>query len=324
MPAEAPAEPPGASKPEPVVLADGTRIIPAADPVLPRYAKLADLGLVIASAPLAEAVVDTVGNPDHRHVDRAAALLSSLPPAVLDVVRAPGGAKATALALVLDSRPEMRAQQDALLATMPDRDIASRIQALAPSLRTLDPRSRLPLLDLVLPELATLDAAPRQAFAATLDQLVRSGGRTTIGQLVVQVVVANALRPHADRISRVRFRKVADVRADAVAILSLLAHAGAQGPAAQHAYARGVARLELASPPAMRDAEELSVEGVLGALERLRALAPLAKPLVVRACAECVLADGRVHIREMEIMRALSAAIDCPLPPQVTDATVPA
>jgi len=324
MPAATLADPPAAGKPEPIILADGRRIIPASDPVMPRYAKLDDLGLVIAAAPSAQRVVEAVGNPDHRHVDRAAALLASLPPVVLDVVRAPGGARATAFALVLDPRPEARERQNALLATMADTEVARRTLALEPSLRALDPRSRLPLLDMVVPELAALDPAQRQAFATTLDQLVRAGGRTTIPQLVVQIVVANGLRPRAERLSGVRFRKVADVAADAVVILSLLAHAGGPASAAQYAFAQGAARLGLASPPTMLDAAGLSVEGVLRALERLNALAPLEKPFVVRACADCVLADGNVHIREMEIMRALSAAIDCPLPPQVTEAAVAA
>ena len=68
----------------------------------------------------------------------------------------------------------------------------------------------------------------------------------------------------------------------------------------------------------------LAYEPYVELAERLNALAPLEKPVVVRACADCVLADGNVHIREVEIMRALSAAIDCPLPPQVAEPLVAA
>ena len=79
-------------------------------------------------------------------------------------------------------------------------------------------------------------------------------------------------------------------------------------------------RLGLPGTPELLDTADLSLEKILAALERLNGLAPLEKPLVVLACAECVRADGKVHVREMEIMRALSAAIDCPLPPLVSDA----
>jgi len=52
-----------------------------------------------------------------------------------------------------------------------------------------------------------------------------------------------------------------------------------------------------------------------GALERLRHLAPFAKPGLLKACVEAAGADGVFRIAEAELIRMVAATLDCPLPP---------
>jgi hypothetical protein len=39
------------------------------------------------------------------------------------------------------------------------------------------------------------------------------------------------------------------------------------------------------------------------------------KKRVIEACAACIGADGRVTIEEAELLRVISDALDCPMPP---------
>ena len=59
----------------------------------------------------------------------------------------------------------------------------------------------------------------------------------------------------------------------------------------------------------------LSLAAVESALRELALLAPLKKPLVIKACLDVVMADGRIAVAEGELMRAICAALDTPLPP---------
>ena len=191
----------------------------------------------------------------------------------------------------------------------------------------LDPRCRLPLLDLALAELSSLAAAQRRTFLALLDTLIRADQRITLQEFVIQVIMENGLRPDAARSREVKFKALDDVGAEAALLLSLLAHAGADGgdaAAVQNAFARGAEKLGLRETPALLRIEQVSLTLVARALERLSALAPLRKPAVILACVECVQADGVVRVTEMEILRALAAAIDCPLPPQLSQAQLAA
>ena len=56
---------------------------------------------------------------------------------------------------------------------------------------------------------------------------------------------------------------------------------------------------------------------VRDALEKLSQLAPLEKEAFMTACAELAAADGNVRLVEHELLRAIAAALDCPMPPSV-------
>ena len=58
------------------------------------------------------------------------------------------------------------------------------------------------------------------------------------------------------------------------------------------------------------------------ALDRLRQLAPLKKAIVVLACVDTALADEKLVVSEMELLRTIGMAIDCPLPPMLEDRAV--
>ena len=64
--------------------------------------------------------------------------------------------------------------------------------------------------------------------------------------------------------------------------------------------------------------EQLSTGRVAEALERLRHLAPLRKPGVLKACVEAAAADGAVGLAEGELVRMVAATLDCPVPPLLT------
>src|SRR5439155_1021109 len=88
----------------------------------------------------------------------------------------------------------------------------------------------------------------------------------------------------------------------------------AAGAEVQAAFEKGAAALKLGwrSPLA---AERMTSATIGGALERLRHLAPFAKPGLLKACVATAGADGVFRIAEAELIRMVAATLDCPLPP---------
>ena len=50
-------------------------------------------------------------------------------------------------------------------------------------------------------------------------------------------------------------------------------------------------------------------------MEELCQLKPLQKPQLLKACVETVSADQQIKPIEMELVRAVAAIMDCPIPP---------
>ena len=47
----------------------------------------------------------------------------------------------------------------------------------------------------------------------------------------------------------------------------------------------------------------------------MKLLAPLKKPALIKACVAVVMADDRLSLAEGELVRAICAALDSPVPP---------
>lgn len=100
-------------------------------------------------------------------------------------------------------------------------------------------------------------------------------------------------------------------------LLSVLAHAGQDDPtAAARAFRAGMS--ELLVPTAGQDLlprARANLESLARALREIDAASPSVKKRVLAAAATCIAHDGKVTPAEGELLRAIAASIDCPLPP---------
>jgi hypothetical protein len=118
-------------------------------------------------------------------------------------------------------------------------------------------------------------------------------------------------------------KRIADLRAEAMLVLLLIAHAGirrdATGPRGeelQAAIRAGTAEMGLPEPGAASEmTSQLTLESAGAALEALKSLAPMQKALLVKGLFAAVSADGTIRLAEAELMRLVGAVLDCPLPP---------
>jgi hypothetical protein len=84
------------------------------------------------------------------------------------------------------------------------------------------------------------------------------------------------------------------------------------------AFQRGAGYLDVPEGAVhLLSGEACSLARVDSALDRLPQASPSAKRNVLLACAQTVAADGQVLYREAELLRAIAAALDCPVPPFV-------
>jgi len=154
--------------------------------------------------------------------------------------------------------------------------------------------------------------AARDRFLAEYAALVECDQRVTLREFVLLTFLRQRLRPGAGEPVAARYRRIEELSDDARAMLSLVALAS--GRTTDKAFARGAGVLELGWNAPL-PAEALTSGAVSASFERLRHLAPLAKPALLRACVEAAMADGSLRLAEAELLRAVAATLDCPVPP---------
>lgn len=269
------------------------------------------LGAAVAGA--------TLGQVEPASVDRAHALIDGIPAALRSAAHDPFGARAAMYVLLLSDDDAVRSRQLDHIDREAEPGVPELVRELLAAAQHLPHASRLPLTHLAVPALKTL--APRQyeRFKGNLVALIRADARLSRFEWVLHQVLTKELRAHFGGASRRRGpgRALRDERAACATLLSAIARTGhADEQARIEAWSAGWQALGLFGPEPDHDAgEDPNQQRLNEAMRRLRDLAPLAKPKLIKACIATAAHDGLLLDDERDLLQGVAAALDCPLPP---------
>lgn len=188
-------------------------------------------------------------------------------------------------------------------------------------MQSLDPRAKLPLVDLTLPTLRHLDPADYHQFEQVVQDLIEYDRDIDLFEYALQKILFRHLQPYYETHAQPprRYSSLQSLLEECSVLLSALAHVGQEDESAEAAaFQRGAAYLDAPEGAVQLLAGEArSLARVDSALDRLAQAAPNVKRNVLLACAQTVAADGQVLSREAELLRAIADALDCPIPPFV-------
>ena len=238
-------------------------------------------------------------------LQRAARHQSDVIPMLLGLLHAPPGGTRDAQQYELRARTDVRLTEQAL-------DYADRMADLNPMLR-------LPLASLAFPLLRRRPRRELQHFMDTVFALIHADGEVSLFEYclgrLLQTQVSESLDPARAWVPG--NKRLADYKAQAVALLAVVAKAGHQNPAdALRAYSAALTRVfpRLNAPYA-------PPSDILGALDEvwpaLDALQPLGKELLIEGLVASISRDGFVTVAESELLRTVCASLHCPLPPML-------
>jgi len=227
----------------------------------------------------------------------------------------PFTARALVFALLMSDEPDVREKQLGLLVKSTDAATVKATAKLGGPVAEFGPRGRRVLVDLAMPALRQLSGPQCEQFQKAVGELVHADGRVTLFEFMLQRMVGKYLTSTpAPARSAVAYYAMKPLAGDAQVLLSALAAAdGKEDADVRAAFAAGVGKLQAGVDLAFLKSVEIAA--LDRALERLRQSAPAVKRRVVEACAFAVAADGVVQTEEGELLRAITTALDCPLPP---------
>jgi len=267
------------------------------------------------------AALSQIGQPSAEHLAHAQDTLSQLDGDLREATRHPVKAQAIVFGLLLSKTESEKAVQIKLLADIINEQVLTELSVIANLANQADESFRLPLLELSLPTLKTLPQKSVENFLITVHKLIYADNRVS----GMEWAVNHILRHHLLALPQGSQRYVlADLGSELSQLLSMLAYAGSKNLSeCEAAFSAAVIELKMEGL-SLVEKQKLTLTDVDTALEKLNQLKPLQKPMLLKALSQCVMADGQITQREAELLRAMAAALDCPIPPIITSPKIAA
>ena len=274
---------------------------------------------VVTGAAMADVAnaIDQIGNPKQETINYARSLISELPMVIKEAAREPYGARAVIYSLVLDPGQEVRGRQLKHLQEYADPDVFVLTHKLIPEMDGLDIKYRLPLIDIVIPALKQLSINQYKSFREILIVLIEMDSRVNLMEWSLQKILFNHLDGQFFKLAhtKTRYSHPRQLKKEIGLILSVLAYAGHQDQNdIEEAFSAATKTLKF-SRLQLVVKNEISLSDLDRTLQKLVQLKPLAKQQLLKACAASVLHDQKISPVEVELLRAFSDVLDCPMPP---------
>ncbi len=261
-------------------------------------------------------IVGDVGLLTDGYYQQAQDLLGEIPESLRVAARDPIEVAALVYALLasVDSE-DTPAQRDIVKRTA--QTSFPSFDRLLPTMQSLDPAARLPLLLLCTPALKQLAHSSLDEFLSTLDELVHADSRISPFEFVLQKLLTHHLELAHNPTQRIDYHSFRAVADEIAVVLSVLARTGSEdAQAIGTAFATGADQLKLLDNQIDYLAPEQSdLEALDAALDKLAVSSlPIRKRLLI-AAAHTIGSDQTITVPEGELYRAIAVTLDCPLPP---------
>ncbi len=262
-------------------------------------------------------VVQQIGRPQTEHLEHASQMVADMPPALLAAAREPFAAQALIYALLLSRDDEAtRSRQLQMLEAEVAPPLYRQTQQLAAAVQSLSAATALPLVDLSIPALKKSSPQQYVPFRRVVEALVDADQKVDLFEDSLRTVLFSYLDVHfgLKKPPAVRYRTADAVVQPVTVVLATLAYVGQSGPEdVQRAFQAGAASLlgqaALLSPP------QCTLRAFDAALSELAQASPKLKRDIIAAVTACIAADGKITLKEGELLRAVAAALACPVPP---------
>jgi hypothetical protein len=262
-------------------------------------------------------VVSRVGSVSPAHVEYSAGLLESIPVEVRKELADPLGASSVICALLLDADVNQKGRQIEYLKNSAPAEIIRHVQIMADAVSGIDPKIKLPLVDLAMPSLRRMSPAQYEEFKRNVRILMEADEQLSLFEFAVGRIITHRLdAAFANAAKKQTFKTIEPLVDDALILISKLARVGhADKEAAGKAFASAAQKISAYGSVPAALSEDPPFEAVGRAISRIAAAKPGIKEIVLEACARCVLFDRTVSGEEAELLRAIAYCLDLPLAP---------
>ena len=274
----------------------------------------------VSAENLASSVADSVGRPAEEHIVYARELRGSIPESLYSAAHSTDFAYLLTIALVLDRSGTIVERQLAIARDQLGAERANLLRRYYDEIRAIGTEFRLPLLEIAFPALRQRPPEQLSYLVSMITRMIETDGEIDLYEFcfsrMLRSNLIDAVEPAARRQHR-RRRRRAELQSAAIALLRILADYGHKSDAAgRAAYEAGIATLGKWAQEFDYTAENLYTISVLDhSLDVLQGLNTRGKESLLRAITATASHDTRLTVAETELIRAVCATLNYPLPP---------
>ncbi len=262
-------------------------------------------------------IANSIGMPTAAHVSYAGELRRSIPEVLYAAAHSPDGAFLLTLALVMntaDNARQLRLVEDKLGAAR-----ASLVRRYLAALNDIGPLYRMPLLEIAFPELKQRPTPRLEFLLELVKQLIEVDGNIDLKEFCYYRIISRhletAVAPSIDH--RQNSASKSEARQAAVLLLRIVADYGSDDEVKNtQAFKAGIALFGAwagDNMPSVDVAETVAqLDHALNVLSRINSAG---RQSLIEAVVKTVAFDGQLGPTEAELLRAICASLDCPLPP---------
>jgi Zn-dependent protease with chaperone function len=256
------------------------------------------------------------GQPNEQQLHYAQSIIQQIPPQLLNAAHEPYGARAIIYSLILDKDATIRQQQMSTLKEFGDNGIYELTAKLQSEIDNLDAYIRLPLINISLPALREMSPGQFKLFRKNLMLLIQMDSKIdlfewTLQKILVRHLDAAFLKPKP---IHPKYSRLQQLHKEIELLFSVLAYSGNTDiEKIKHAFSEATGQAEIENI-ALLSKTEISLDKLNDAIDKLNMLKPLLKQKLLNSCLVCATADGKIVPIEMELIRAISDTLDCPMP----------
>ncbi|MDO5580724.1 MAG: M48 family metallopeptidase [Planctomycetia bacterium] len=276
--------------------------------------------------------LDQLGTVDEKKLVIANELLQAIPEELSSAARGRQTACDTICAILMDTdselgnteiipfenrlqkSPVLAAQWKILAKTFPQESL-DRIRHYYEILQTLPSSIKIPIAEIAFPSLKEMEKTNYQTFRNALVELITADKKVDLFEYTLQQYLIRDLdryygftKPEA-----VKYFKIREILPMYQNVLSYLAYAGNDDlEEVQKAFKDGCSELSITGP--ILPKEKCTSFAFGSALSELAKASPILKKQLLSSFYRCIASDGIITMKEGELIRAISATLDAPMP----------
>jgi Zn-dependent protease with chaperone function len=263
-----------------------------------------------------EVILGAIGTLDGHHIDKAGKLLNDIPESLKKAAHEPLEAEALMFALLFATSQNSHLTIPSWFKETVDQSISEATIKLLSALSESSREWFLPLAEMSLPTLRQLSKEQYESFRSVLEDIIKKSDEENLFAFAIEKLLVRQLDTafSSRKKPEIRHHHFKSLGHEISVMLSALSYLSDES--SESAWNAAIKPIEKHIPAntTLLSKDECTIEKLDKALDELAASANPVKKYILRAIIHCITSDGVVTLEEKELIRAISEALDCPIP----------